>query len=38
MSAPFSAVMMTGALVLPEVIVGWIDASITSQSGYPIHS
>ena len=29
MSAPFSAIMMTVALVLPETIVGMIDASTT---------
>jgi hypothetical protein len=35
MSAAFSAIMMTGALVLPEVIVGMIDASTTRKPVIP---
>jgi hypothetical protein len=35
MSAAFSAIMITGALVLPEVIVGIIDASTTRKPASP---
>jgi hypothetical protein len=31
MSAAFSAIIITGALVLPEVIVGMIEASTTRK-------
>src|SRR6516164_1320650 len=34
-SAAFSAIMMTGALVLPEVIVGMIEASTTRKPVSP---
>src|SRR5215813_8945169 len=34
-SAPFSAIMMTDALVLPETIVGMIDASTTRSPSRP---
>ncbi len=38
MSAAFSAIMMVGALVLPEVMVGIIDASTThKQSTLSLH-
>jgi hypothetical protein len=35
MSAAFSAIIITGALVLPEVIVGMIDASTTRRLASP---
>jgi hypothetical protein len=35
MSAAFSAIIITGALVLPEVIVGMMDASTTRKLASP---
>jgi hypothetical protein len=35
MSAAFSAIIITGALVLPEVIVGMIEASTTRKLASP---
>ena len=35
MSAAFSAIMMTGALVLPEMMVGMIEASTTRRPSRP---
>src|SRR5262249_59732969 len=34
-AAPFSAIIMVGALVLPEVIVGIAEASITRRRSMP---
>ncbi len=36
MAAPFSAIIMVGALVLPDVIVGITEASITRSRSMPI--
>jgi hypothetical protein len=38
MSAAFSAIMITGAFVLPEVILGVIDASTTRKPASPCTS
>ena len=35
-AAPFSAIIMVGALVLPEVIVGMTEASTTRSRSSPI--
>jgi hypothetical protein len=35
MSAAFSAIMIAGVLVLPDVIVGMIDASTTRRAATP---
>src|SRR4051794_11996939 len=35
MTAPFSAIIMVGALVLPEVIVGITEASTTRRRSMP---
>ena len=35
MAAPFSAIIMVGAAVLPEVMVGITDASITRNPAIP---
>ena len=35
MAAPFSAIIMVGAAVLPEVIVGITEASITRRPAIP---
>ena len=36
MAAPFSAIIMVGAAVLPDVIAGMIEASITRNPEIPI--
>ena len=36
MAAPFSAIIMVGALVLPDVIVGMTEASTTRSRSSPI--
>ena len=36
MSAPFSAIIIVGAFVLPEVMFGIIDASITLKLLIPL--
>ena len=38
MRAPFSAIIITGAAVLPEVMVGMIEASTTRKRSMPDHA